>query len=274
MTFSAHGREVQVNGVRLHVEDHGTGPAVLMLHGWPDSSRLWRNQVPALVEAGFRVIAPDLRGFGRSDMPQDVETYELAALLSDVVGITDALEVDRTHVVGHDWGAALGWEMAIHVPERVNRLVVISVPHPAIPLTLDQREKGWYRLFFMFQGIAEAWLQHDDWSLFREFLRGEGDMGRYLVELSRPGALTASLNWYRANLAPSPPAAPPSFPPVTAPTLAIWSGGDHYLAEERVLASERFVEAEWCYQRIEDASHWIPLDVPDLLTDLLLKWLA
>lgn len=274
MTLPTGTRSIDVNGIELHIDDHGTGTPVLMLHGWPDSSYLWRHQVPALVQAGFRTIAPDLRGFGKSDKPQEVEAYALAILLSDVIGIIDGLDLPKVHIVGHDWGATLAWELAIDAPDRVDRLVVLSVPHPGIPLTLEQREKGWYRLFFMFEGIAEAWLQQDDWSLFRELLRGNGDLDRYLVDLSRPGALTASLNWYRANLAPGSPTPPSRFPPVRAPTLAIWSDGDHYLAEERVVASERFVETDWSYRRIEGSSHWIPLDAPDVLNDLLLKWFA
>lgn len=260
--------------MRLHVDVHGAGPSVLMLHGWPDSSRLWRHQIPALVEAGFRVVAPDLRGFGLSDRPPAVEAYALANVLSDVTGIIDIFELGRPHVVGHDWGAALAWELAIHLPDKVDHLVVLSVPHPGAPMTLEQREKGWYRLFFMFEDIAEAWLQHDDWSLLRQILRGDGDLERYLEDLSRPGALTASLNWYRANLAPDFPRPVQQVSPVQSPTLAVWSSGDHYLTEERVVASERFVSGDWKYQRVEGASHWIPLDAPDLLNDLLLAWFA
>jgi pimeloyl-ACP methyl ester carboxylesterase len=150
---------------------------------------------------------------------------------------------------------------------------VLSVPHPLAPQTLRQREMAWYQQFFQFEGIAEAWLQHDDWALLREFLRGDGDVNRYLTDLSRPGALTASLNWYRANLAPRPPGPGLDLPPVTSPTLALWSTKDHYLDGERMQGSASFVQGDWRYERIEGASHWIPLDAADRLNELLAEWL-
>jgi pimeloyl-ACP methyl ester carboxylesterase len=159
-------------------------------------------------------------------------------------------------------------------PDRVRKLVVLSVPHPLAPRTLRQREMAWYQLFFQFGGIAEAWLQHDDWALFRELTRGDGDVDRHISDLSRPGALTASLNWYRANLAPHKPGPPPDLQPVVTPTLGIWSTNDHYLDGERMKMSGRFVKGPWRYEQIEGASHWIPLDAPDRLNQLLIEWLG
>jgi len=265
---------LQVNGISLHVEDHGQGTAVLLLHGWPDSSALWRNQVPHLVANGFRAIAPDMRGFGRSDKPAEVATYALSNLVADVIGILDHLKIETAHLVAHDWGAAVAWLTAALHPDRVRRLVILSVPHPSVPRGLRQREMGWYQLFFQFEGIAEAWLQHDDWQLFREFSRGNGDSERYLADLSRPGALTASLNWYRANLAPRPPGPLPVLPAVKAPTLAVWSTNDHYLDGKRVEASSAFVAGPWRYEELEGVSHWIPLEAAGRLNRLLLEWLT
>ena len=265
---------LQVNGISLHVEDRGGAKPVLLLHGWPDSGHLWRNQIPLLAANGFRAIAPDLRGFGRSDRPDGVAAYSLRNAVSDVVGVLNALGVDAADVVGHDWGAAVAWFTATLHPDRVRRLVVLSVPHPLAPPTLRQREMAWYQLFFQFEGVAEAWLRHEDWALFREVLRGDGDVDRYIADLSRPGALTASLNWYRANLAPRTPGTPPQLPLVRAPTLGVWSTNDHYLDGERMKMSGRFVEGPWRYEQIEGASHWIPLDASDRLNELLVEWLG
>jgi pimeloyl-ACP methyl ester carboxylesterase len=168
----------------------------------------------------------------------------------------------------------VAWFTAMAHPDRVRKLVVLSVPHPLAPRTLRQREMAWYQLFFQFEEIAEAWLQHDDWALFREFTRGNGDADRYISDLSRPGALTASLNWYRANLAPRMPGPPPNLRPVDAPTLGIWPTNDHYLDGERMKMSGRFVKGPWRYEQIEGVSHWIPLDAPDRLNQLLLEWLG
>jgi pimeloyl-ACP methyl ester carboxylesterase len=265
---------LQVNGISFYVEDEGRGRPVLLLHGWPDSVYLWRNQIPFLVKNGFRAIAPDLRGLGRSDRPEDVTTYSLQNAVDDAVGILDAFGIEVADIVGHDWGAAVAWFIAMAHPDRVRKLVVLSVPHPLAPRTLRQREMAWYQLFFQFEGIAEAWLQHDDWALFRELTRGDGDVDRYISDLSRPGALTASLNWYRANLAPRMPGPPPNLRPVEAPTLGIWSTNDYYLDGERMKMSGHFVKGPWRYEQIEGASHWIPLDAPDRLNQLLIEWLG
>jgi pimeloyl-ACP methyl ester carboxylesterase len=272
MSFG-EGRMIEVNGVSLHVEDYGSGIPVLLLHGWPDSAYVWRNQIPFLTGHSFRAIAPDLRGFGRSSRPLEVADYALSKSVGDVTGLLDALGVESAHVVGHDWGAAVAWVMAMSHPDRVQKLVVVSVGHPSTPWSLRQNEMGWYELFFQFEGIAEATLPYDDWAWLSRFLRGAGDQERYEQDLARPGALTASLNWYRANLAPKLPGPSPELPPVLVPTLGIWSTYDHYLDRERMEKSGAYVKAPWRYEVIEGASHWIPLDAPDRLNELLLDWL-
>jgi pimeloyl-ACP methyl ester carboxylesterase len=271
---SESGSFIKPNELSIYVEDHGSGVPVLLLHGWPDSARLWRHQIPFLVARGFRVIAPDLRGFGRSERPDDVAAYGLRNAVADVAGILDALDIGPAHVVGHDWGAAVAWLTATLGPDRVRKLVAISVPHPRAPATIRQREMAWYQLFFQFAGVAEATIMYDDWAWLREFSRGDGDLDNAIADLSRPGALTASLNWYRANLAPRMPGPAPSLPPVMAPTLGIWSDRDHYLDGERMRRSGEFVEGPWRYEEIADASHWVPLDAPDRLNELLADWLS
>jgi pimeloyl-ACP methyl ester carboxylesterase len=132
---------------------------------------------------------------------------------------------------------------------------------------------AWYQLFFQFTGVAEAHLSLNDWKFLREFAPGYADIDRAIQDLSRPGALTASLNWYRANVAPRVPGPRPTLPPVTAPTLSIWSDGDRYLDGARVRASGEFVKGPWRYAEITGATHWIPLDAPEKLNELLLDWL-
>jgi pimeloyl-ACP methyl ester carboxylesterase len=271
---SETGQFIIPNETSIYVEEHGDGVPVILLHGWPDSARLWRHQVPFLAARGFRVIAPDLRGFGRSGRPDDVAAYRLRNTVADVIGILDALEVETAHVVGHDWGAAVAWLTAALAPDRVRRLAAISVPHPLVPVTLRQREMAWYQLFFQFEGIAEATITHDDWAWLRMFSRGDGDLGQAVADLSRPGALTASLNWYRANLAPRMPGPPLTLPPVKAPTLGIWSDRDYYLDGERMRQSGQYVEGPWRYEEIAGASHWVPLDAPGRLNELLGEWLG
>lgn len=266
---------IQANGLSFHVRDQGSGTPVILLHGFPDTGDLWRNQVPALVDAGFRTIVPDLRGRGRSARPTDVAAYKLTELVKDVAGILDALNVARAHVVAHDWGAALAWGFAALMPARVDRLVVLSVGAPgALPKpTLESLQKGWYRMLIVNDPEAETRLQRDDWFLLRLLLDGAADTEAYVQILSEPGALTAGLNWYRANLTPeSVIFAGRPLPPVQAPTLGIWSRGDRYLTEEAMLASKHRVAAEWRYEPFE-GSHWIPIDQSDRLNRVLLEFL-
>src|SRR6267154_444921 len=164
-TYSAVGRQISsdiggeyplagmrsvTNGVGIEVDVTGSGRPVVLLHGFPDSGRLWRNQVPALAEAGFQVIVPDLRGYGRSDKPAEVEAYAMPLLAMDVVGILDTVGAERAHVVGHDWGGALAWVVASLAADRVDHLVAMSVGHPASFRTAGfrQLEKSWYMLLF------------------------------------------------------------------------------------------------------------------------------
>jgi pimeloyl-ACP methyl ester carboxylesterase len=264
---------VTANGVELNVEVHGDGDPVLLVHGWPDSAQLWRNQVPVLTAAGYRVITPDLRGFGHSARPDEVASYKLANSVADMAAILDAVGVPAAHVVGHDWGAGVAWLTAMYLPDRVRSLTALSVPHLAVPDTPRQREMAWYQLFFQFEEVAEATLRYDDWAALREMAVGYADIEKAIADLSRPGALTASLNWYRANRAPRMPGPRRTFPPVTAPTLGIWSDGDRYLDGVRMRASGDHVTGQWQYAEISGASHWIPLDAPDKLSELLLDWL-
>jgi pimeloyl-ACP methyl ester carboxylesterase len=267
---------MQIGGLEFHVVDEGRGPPVLLLHGFPDSSHLWRHQIPVLVSAGYRVIAPDLRGFGKSARPVGVENYAFPNLVGDVAGLLGALGIDRAHVVGHDWGSALAWVFASVMPERVLSLTAISVGHPLVfaSLPITQRERSWYALFFQFEGVAEQLLVRNEWALFKEIMRGQGDMDYAIAELSRPGALTAALGWYRANSAPALQLAEPvPLPNVKAPTLGIWSDGDVYLVEEGLLRSEALVDASYRYEKVTGAGHWIPVDAPEKLNALLLDFL-
>jgi pimeloyl-ACP methyl ester carboxylesterase len=268
-------RAMQGDGVELAVRDEGDGQPVLLLHGFPDTSYVWRHQIEALTAAGMRCIAPDLRGRGASERPEGVEAYAIRHSVADAVAILDGLNIDKAHVVAHDFGAGVAWALASLHPARVDRFVAMSVGHPFVARSLRQRELAWYQLLFQFEGLAEKLLRKDDWRLFREWLRDDGDAERYIEDLSQPGALTAGLNWYRANLHPKRELEQrPPLPPIEADTLGIWSSGDHYLTEERMAGSGEFVSGRWRYERIEGASHWMQLDAPQEVNDLLLTFLS
>jgi pimeloyl-ACP methyl ester carboxylesterase len=258
---------INADSVELAVLDEGDGDAVLLLHGFPDSARLWRRQIPALTRAGLRVVAPDLRGFGASGKPAEVSDYRIGRSVADMVAVLDELQLEKAHVVGHDWGAGLAWALALMAPERVDRLVVMSVGHPGVKRTLAQREKSWYMLLFQFPE-AEAILQQNDAALLREWAASHPGLDLENFDL------TAGLNWYRANLHPRRELEPPrALPLVQADTLGIWSTGDAYLLEHGMKESGAFVEGSWRYERIEDAGHWMQLDQPERINALLIDFL-
>ena len=270
---------IEANGLTFEVSEEGAGTPVVLLHGFPDTSALWRHQVAALTAAGFRTIAPDMRGRGRSDRPPEVADYALTKIVGDVTGIMDALGIQRAHVVGHDWGAVVAWAVAMFAPDRVDHLVAISVGAPGAggPPTLEALQKGWYRILFQFPGIAEDLAQRNDWYLIRELLQGGGEgFDTYKSSLSEPGALTAGLNWYRAiapveRLIPAGPG--PQFPPVAAPTMGVFGTADLYVTEEGMVKSVTKVTGPWRYERLEGVGHFIPLEAPDRLSELLLDFL-
>lgn len=268
---------VEANGLRFHVESEGEGSAVLLLHGFPDDGGVWRYQVPALVAGGFRTVVPDLRGRGRSARPETVEAYVLPELVADAVGILDGLGIERVHVIGHDWGAVLAWGLAALAPDRVDRLAVLSVGFPGA-VRPDRRalEQAWYRILFLLPD-AEDVLCRDDAFLLRTLLAGDPDLERHLSTLEDPAALTAGLNWYRANLPPQalPGTDKPRLPPVRAETLGLFGADDPYLSESAMTASEAYVApGRWRYERLGGAGHWLQLEQPQRVNDLLLDFLG
>jgi pimeloyl-ACP methyl ester carboxylesterase len=265
---------VDVDGVGIAYEVTGDGRPVVLLHGFPDSGRLWRHQAAALAAAGYRVVVPDLRGYRHSDKPEAVQAYSLPLLAGDVLAVLADAGLTRAHVVGHDWGAALAWGLAALAPGSVDHLAVLSVGHPAtFRRTWRQHEKSWYMLLFQFPGVAERWLTEDNWARFRAWAR-HPDADQVIAELEASGSLTPALNWYRANVPPeSWVRRPPELPPVQAPTMGVWSSGDLALTEAQMTDSAQHVAGPWRYERLDGPGHWMQLEAPGQVTGLLLDFL-
>lgn len=265
---------VVVNDIKLNVLVAGEGRPVLLLHGFPDSLHLWRHQVPALVEAGYRVFVPDQRGYGRSAAPVAKDHYTAEKITADAIALLDVFGVsEKVSLIGHDWGAAIGWQLAINHPQRIDRFAALSVGHPNAFLSAGKEQilKSWYMLFFQIPGLSERLLQANDWAMYRSFVKGYPESERWIQDLSRPGRLTAALNWYRALL---PQMMGTSYKKTRVPTMGVWSSGDVALSEQQMTNSAQWVDNTWRYERIEHASHWMMLDRPEELNALLLDWLA
>lgn len=269
---------VELSEVTLDVEVSGQGPAVLLVHGFPDSHRLWRHQVPALAAAGYTCVAPTLRGFGASGRPEGgAEAYHPAKHVGDLLELLARLEIDRVHLVGHDWGSGMVQGLARVLPDRMASLTILSVGHAASILGAgwEQKQRSWYMLLFQLEGVAEEWLRRDDFANFREMLGEHPDAEAIIEQLRAPGALTAALNVYRAGLPADVQFGPPqSVPPLPGPVMGVWSTGDRFLTEQSMTGTGKHVDGTWRYERMEDAGHWLQLDQPDRVNALLLDFLA
>lgn len=279
---------IKVGDIRLAVHTDGDGPPVVMLHGFPELAYSWRHQLPALAAAGYRAIAPDLRGYGDSDRPAGVGAYAVPALVGDVVGLIDALGYDRVHLVGHDWGGGLAWATAALHPDRLRSLVICNAPHPVASAEArvadpDQRAKSWYMLLFQFVGVAESWLSDNDFRNLREMVFENAASGTFTVDdvqvylraFARDGALTAALNYYRANM----PAAawlrqPPQLPAISTPTMVIWGEADTYLGIGLLERSVAKISGPVRVERLGGVSHWVQQEAPDAVNALLVDWLT
>ena len=265
------------DGVKVWFDDDGSGPAILMLHGFPDTAQLWDAQRQQLLDEGYRVITPDLPGFGESDKPAEISAYAMAASVGDMFTLVGQLSVDRYLVVGHDFGSALAWVLASVDAQRVAGVAALSVGHPGAfrsSLDIEQRRRSWYMLFFQFPE-AEAALQADDWALFRALFGAAHGVDEYVERLKAPGALSSALNWYRANLSPAALAHPqPPLPPIACPVLGMWGANDEYVLEPQMTSSSAFVDGVWRYERVSGAGHWIPTEAPELVGELLVNFAA
>ncbi|MDZ7627659.1 MAG: alpha/beta hydrolase [Parvularculaceae bacterium] len=285
MIDNLRAHHITANGLTHHVRDTGdkeAAPAIL-LHGFPDSSAVWDRLTPFLVDGGYRVIAPDMRGFGESGMAEHVADYDIrSGAAIDVIAILDALKISRAHLVGHDFGAPVAWMLAAQQASRFHSLTALSVGHTRAFLGAgsEQKRRSFYILVHQLRGICEWLYQRDDWALLRKHWEGTRDPDETIRLLSRPGRLTAGLNWYRANVSlarmiSSPEEGAFGEERVRIPTLGVWSSGEKYLVEAQMRASGAFVDASWTYARIEGASHWMQDDAPEELAKLLLgHWRA
>ncbi|MBW7012161.1 alpha/beta fold hydrolase [Pseudomonas sp. N040] len=273
MNLTYEERTCRVNGMDMHVVIAGEGPPVLLVHGFPDTHQVWRKQIPALVEAGYRVIAPDTRGCGDSSLSPRVADYRLDNLVADLVGLLDVLEIDQVRLVAHDWGAMQAWHLVLQQPQRVERFIVLSVGHPTAYGNggLVQKFKGYYILLMQLRGLMEWLSTCANWFLFRQMTHFPAEFPHWQAQLSKPGRLTAGMNYYRANPGMI---LPREWPSARVPVFGVWSSGDRFLAEGQMIASERYVRGPWRYARIDGANHWLQLDAAEKFNPLLLDYLA
>jgi len=276
-------RELIVNGVRLHLVEMGPqdGPLVILLHGFPEFWRAWERQLGPLARAGFRVVAPDLRGYNLSEKPPGVGSYRVSALQQDVAALIRALGHSRARVVGHDWGGIIAWALALRQPEVIERLVILNAPHPATFRRAARKpaqwRRSWYIFFFQLPWLPERLLpRFGRWALRGTNPRAYTEEDRQLYEeaWARPGAATAMINYYRAMLRfGGGSQATREVPPIHTPTLVLWGERDVALLPELADGLERWVPGVRVV-RFPRASHWVMRDEPVRVNNLLIAFLS
>ncbi|NGY65132.1 alpha/beta hydrolase [Lentzea sp. NEAU-D13] len=299
-------RQLSVNGLSVHIAEQGEGPLVLLLHGWPETWHSWRHQFQPLVDAGYRVVAPDQRGYGRTDSPEGVEQYGILHLVGDVVGLIDALGEKQAVVIGHDWGAVVAWQTALLRPDLVRGVAGISVPpaprSPAPPLSLlrEHLGEGFYQIYFQHPGVAEAEFEADVRTTFRKVLGGDmiapgvPEGGGFLDQFTAPQALPpwlddedvdvaveaftrsgfrGGLNWYRNIDRNWELTAPWHNARITPPALFLSGERDVVRQFTDPGAIKRISQDLRGVVDVPGAGHWLPQECPAEVNAALLDFI-
>jgi pimeloyl-ACP methyl ester carboxylesterase len=276
---------IKTNGIQLHVVQAGpkSGIPIMLLHGFPEFWYGWRKQISALAQAGCRVIVPDQRGYNLSDRPRGLKAYCVDSLVEDIVGLIHALEYEKVNLVGHDWGAGVAWMMGIKHPEKLHRLGIINVPHPAVIRRFLQRDfeqmrRSLYALFFQLPWVPEMVLSAGNWNVMANGIRRSArpnaftdeDIEKYKEAWSLPGAMTAMLNWYRAAFRYRPQIT--NDLRVHVRTLILWGVNDVALSRRMARPSLDYCD-DGNLIFFPDATHWVQQEEADEVNRHLLNFI-
>ena len=271
----------QVGDVQLHYVEAGSGPLVVLLHGFPEFWYGWREQFAPLVKAGFRVVAPDLRGYDLSSKPDEFSEYTTDKAAADIRGLIQELGASSASVVGHDFGGSVAWTLAMNSPEVVNRLVILNAAHPRKLneglMHPRQLERSWYFFYFQLPDLPENHARRDNWKFLTDFLRDaqppytEQELDRYREAWSQPGAAKGMIDYYRAAVRLG---SKQKVLPISAPTLVIWGEEDRYLGSDLAEPHQEDVPNLVRVERLPNASHWVHHDAAKRVNELLVDFLA
>ena len=275
-------RRLKANGLNFAVDVAGGGDTVaLCLHGFPEARQAWSEQLPALAELGWTAAAPDMRGYGDSDRPMGREAYKLDHLVADVETLFEALGARRRVLIAHDWGGIIAWQVAIRRPDLLDGLVILNAPHPSIyrreyERSWKQKLASWYVLFFQLPGLPELQMAAKGGRGLERALTGSSQnfpperLALYKRNITKPGAATAMINYYRAN-ALELGTGPLPTGKITTPTLMIWGEGDPFLDLKLTEGNEAHV-ADFTLNRLPGVSHWVQEDASPEVNRVIGVW--
>ncbi len=284
-TIEVRDGYAEIGDVRLHYVEAGEGPLVVLLHGFPEFWYGWRQQIEPLAAAGFRVVAPDMRGYNLSSRPDGVAAYDIGPLTDDIAGLIRERGAGSALLAGHDWGGSVAWALAMNHPEVVDRLAILNAAHPRKlsqgPHHPAQLRRSWYFFFFFdLPDLPETVVHANNWHFFRHFLRDAcpaltpEQTDRYIQAWSQPGAATGMINYYRSSVRQSQKKAEAALRPILAPTLVIWGERDRYLGPDLAEPDHGDVPNLDRVERLPDASHWVHHDEAERVTQLLTDFFA
>ena len=279
-------QRIQLKDIALNVAFAGPkdGEKLILLHGFPEYWYGWRNQIDFLVEAGYRLIMPDQRGYNKSDKPKGVRNYGIARLGEDILQLMDHCELREATIIAHDWGAIISWWLSLTQPDRIKRQVVMNVPHPVVMQRFllsnwQQMRKSWYVFFFQLPWLPEFGFKQQNGHTMSKKLRKTGlpntfsddDLEKYRTAWEQPGAVTAMINWYRGTLWAKPKT--PKNQTIDVPTLLLWGMKDialsHHMAQPSIdLCSQGEL------QFFENATHWVQHDAAGEVNRHILEFLG
>jgi pimeloyl-ACP methyl ester carboxylesterase len=279
-------RYIETNGIKLHVMESGPkdGPMILFLHGFPEFWYAWRKQLPYFAGKGYLVVAPDQRGYNLSDKPEGIAAYKIDELAKDIIGLLDAYGRKQISLVGHDWGASVSWWLALKYPERIQKLVILNVPHPKVMAknvftNVEQMKKSWYIFYFQLPGAVDKLAASTNYEWVLNMITSSANPGaftpaeleEYRKAFAQPGAFTAMVNWYRAMIQTK--QEPPKSFDVTVPMILMWGKNDIAMLTE--LADKSM---PYCKQgkliKFPKVSHWIQHEAADKINPLIDEFFA
>jgi epoxide hydrolase 4 len=270
---------VDVNGIRMHYVTMGNGPLIVFLHGFPEFWYSWRHQIP-FFSKHFKVVVPDMRGYGETERPTKINEYRIEKLVTDIVELIHSLGQEKATIVGHDWGGAIAWSIAMMAPGIVEKLIIMDAPHPAVFQknafrNYEQMQKSWYIFFFLLQNVPENILSRNNFELLKYVFEisikrkkkfTQRDIEGYVSSWSKEGGITGGINYYRSNLNAefwgSLDQSIP-FPKIKSPTLQIWGEEDLFLGKELTEGTNEFVDAPFSLKIIPNCGHWIQQEAPE-----------
>lgn len=286
MSETLQHKFADVNGIRLHYAEQGEGDLIILLHGWPEFWYCWRKQIPELAKH-YHVVAPDLRGFNESDKPSKVSEYKIETVTKDIVELIEKTGHTKATVIAHDWGGAVGYELGMNYPEKLNKLIIMNSPHPSVMkkqlmTNPKQRKRSSYMFLFQIPLLPELFMKLTLRKTFTKSFRGwaynkeqfpDDVIEEYVKAFSKKGAMRGGLNWYRAAFRSWKEDNKKEKKPVSVQTLIIWGENDKALGKELTYDLDKYFSAPFEIKYIPKCSHWVQNEYPELVNQYILKFM-